>query len=113
MGAKIRRQITNTNTGTSCNSDKASQFMTPARIVLRLLIGQRDVWAYLHLLLKNDTLTSEICWTVKAITSHYSYKSCENVGNIFQFMFPDSHKHLHVLNGNLPIWLYLVLQHIL
>lgn len=45
---------------------------------------------YLHLLLKNDTLTSEICWTIKAITSNYSYKSCENVGNICQFMFPDS-----------------------
>jgi hypothetical protein len=33
MGANIRRQIINTNinTGTSCNSDKASQFMTPAK----------------------------------------------------------------------------------
>jgi hypothetical protein len=57
---------------------------------MRLLVGQRHVWAYLHLLLKNDTLTSDICWTINAITSHYSYKSCENVGNIFQFMFPDS-----------------------
>ena len=58
--------------------------------MLRLLVGQRHVWAYLHLLLKNDTLTSDICWTINAITSHYSYKSCENVGNIFQYMFPDS-----------------------
>ena len=48
------------------------------------------MWAYLHLLLKNDTLTSEMCWSIKAITSHYYYKSFGNVGNIFQFMFPDS-----------------------
>ena len=58
--------------------------------MLRLLVGQRLVLAYLHLLLTNDTLTSEICWTIKGITSHYSYKSCENVGHIFQLMFPDS-----------------------
>ena len=31
-----------------------------------------------------------MCWTIKAITSHYSYKSCKNVENIFHFMFPDS-----------------------
>ena len=38
-------------------------------------------------------------WTIKAITSHYSYKSCENIGNIFQSMFLNSliSKHLHVL----------------
>jgi hypothetical protein len=24
------------------------------------------------------------------MTSHYSYQSCKNIGNIFQFMFPDS-----------------------
>jgi hypothetical protein len=40
--------------------------------------------------LKKETLTADICWTIKAITSHYSYKSCKNIGNIFQFMFPDS-----------------------
>jgi hypothetical protein len=39
---------------------------------------------------KKETLTADICWTIKAITSHYSYKSCKNIGNMFQFMFPDS-----------------------
>lgn len=39
---------------------------------------------------KKDTLTAVMCWTIKAITSHYCYKSCENIGHIFQFMFLDS-----------------------
>ena len=42
---------------------------------------------------KKDTLTAAICWTIQAITSHYSNKFCKNIGNIgniFQFMFPDS-----------------------
>jgi len=38
---------------------------------------------------KNQTY-SRICWTIKTITSHYSNKSDKNIGNIFQFMFPDS-----------------------
>jgi hypothetical protein len=48
------------------------------------------VWAYLHLLPKQITLTAAICWTIKTITSYYSNKSCKNIGNIFQFTFPDS-----------------------
>ena len=59
-------------------------------MVLRLLVVQHHVWAYLHLLQKKDTHTAEICWTIKAITSHYSNKSCNNIGNMFQSMFPDS-----------------------
>jgi hypothetical protein len=39
---------------------------------------------------KKETLTADMCWTIKAITSHYSNKSCNNIGNIFQLMFPDS-----------------------
>lgn len=39
---------------------------------------------------KNETLTAELCWTIKVINSHYSYKSCEDAGKIFQFMFHDS-----------------------
>lgn len=38
----------------------------------------------------NPTLKAEICWAIKVATSHYSYKSCENAGAIFQAMFPDS-----------------------
>jgi hypothetical protein len=36
---------------------------------------------------KKETLTADMYWTTKAITSHYSNKSCNNIGNIFQFMF--------------------------
>lgn len=38
----------------------------------------------------NPTLKAEICWAIKVATSHYSFKSCENAGVIFQTMFPDS-----------------------
>ena len=58
--------------------------------MLHLLGVQDNVWAYLHLLLKRITLTAAMCWTIKTITSHYSNKSCKNIGNIFQLMFPDS-----------------------
>jgi hypothetical protein len=44
-------------------------------MVLRLLVVQHHVWAYLHLLLKKETLTADISWTIKAIISHYYYKS--------------------------------------
>ena len=43
-------------------------------MVLRLLVGQRHVWAYLHLLLKNDTLTSDICWTIINLDGHVIYR---------------------------------------
>ncbi|KAK7880781.1 hypothetical protein WMY93_032594 [Mugilogobius chulae] len=36
------------------------------------------------------TLRAEICWAVKVVTSQYSYKSCEDVGDVFRTMFPDS-----------------------
>ncbi|XP_030585845.1 uncharacterized protein LOC115780670 [Archocentrus centrarchus] len=38
----------------------------------------------------NSTLKAEICWAAKVVTSHYSYKSCENVGDVFRTMFSDS-----------------------
>lgn len=38
----------------------------------------------------NPTLKADICWTIKVVTSHYSYKSCEKAGDIFRTMFPDS-----------------------
>ena len=37
-----------------------------------------------------DTLKAEIIWTLKAVSSHYSYKSCEDNGKVFAAMFPDS-----------------------
>lgn len=38
----------------------------------------------------NPSLKAEICWAIKVVTSHYSYKSCEDVGDLFRAMFPDS-----------------------
>ena len=39
---------------------------------------------------KNDTLTSEIWWSLKVISSHYSCKSAAGINLLFQKMFPDS-----------------------
>jgi len=39
---------------------------------------------------KNDTLTSEIWWSLKVISFHYSYKSAAGINLLFQKMFPDS-----------------------
>ena len=36
---------------------------------------------------KNDVLSAEILWTLQTISAHYSYKSNEKVGKIFQAMF--------------------------
>jgi len=38
----------------------------------------------------NKSLTAEVLWTVKVMTSHYSYKSSDNVAALFGRMFPDS-----------------------
>ena len=39
---------------------------------------------------KNQVLKAEILWTLKTVTSHCSYKSNENVSDVFRSMFPDS-----------------------
>ena len=39
---------------------------------------------------KNEVLKAEIIWTMRTIMKHESYKSNENINNIFQSMFPDS-----------------------
>ena len=36
---------------------------------------------------KNDTLTSEIWWSLKVISSHYSYKSAAGINLLFQKIF--------------------------
>jgi hypothetical protein len=38
----------------------------------------------------NEVLAAEILWALKTVSSHYSYKSCEDTRLIFQRMFPDS-----------------------
>lgn len=37
-----------------------------------------------------ETLQAEVLWALKVLSSHYSFKSCEDVGYIFRHMFPDS-----------------------
>lgn len=39
---------------------------------------------------KNDVLTSEILWTLHTVSKHHSYKSNEDVADLFHYMFPDS-----------------------
>lgn len=51
------------------------------------------------LLGSNATLKAEICWTLKVITSHYSFKSSEDISSIFKFMFPDSKTAKHFACG--------------
>ena len=38
----------------------------------------------------DDTLRAEVIWTLKMNMSHYSYKSAEDSGSLFQAMFKDS-----------------------
>ena len=42
------------------------------------------------LVTKNDTLTAEILWCLKTVSSHYSYKSSESTDSLFKRMCPDS-----------------------
>jgi hypothetical protein len=37
-----------------------------------------------------DTLRSEILWTLKMVTSHFSFSSTKGMNELFRRMFPDS-----------------------
>ena len=37
-----------------------------------------------------ESLTAEVLWALKGVCVHYSYKSCENISDLFMHMFPDS-----------------------
>lgn len=39
---------------------------------------------------KNDILTAEVMWALKVANSHFSFKSSEDVSQLFRRMFPDS-----------------------
>lgn len=39
---------------------------------------------------KNDTLRSEIIWTIQTVVSYNSFKSNENVSKLLTSMFPES-----------------------
>ncbi|XP_033120808.1 uncharacterized protein LOC117119939 [Anneissia japonica] len=39
---------------------------------------------------KDDHWKAEILWSMKTVVDKYSYKSCENVSQVFQRMFPHS-----------------------
>jgi len=47
------------------------------------LIKQSDMTTFVG---RNESLTAEVLWTVKIVTSHY----CDNVAALFGRMFPDS-----------------------
>ena len=39
----------------------------------------------------NDSVDrSEIVWAMKVVMSHHSFRSCTDMGQTFQLMFPDS-----------------------
>ena len=50
------------------------------------------------LLGSNATLKAEI-WSLKVITNHYSFKSCEDISTIFKFMFPNCETGKHFACG--------------
>ena len=37
-----------------------------------------------------EMLAAEVLWALKVTTSHYSHHSCEEIGDTFRTMFPDS-----------------------
>ncbi len=39
---------------------------------------------------KEQVVRAEIIWALNVVKNHYSYKSCEDVREIFKVMFPDS-----------------------
>jgi len=39
---------------------------------------------------KKEVQTAEILWALKAVKSHYSYKSSEDINKLFKLMFTDS-----------------------
>ena len=41
-------------------------------------------------LTRNDSLTADMWWALKVNSSHFSYKSCEDINFLVQQMFPDS-----------------------
>lgn len=38
----------------------------------------------------NEHLSAEVLWSIKVVLAHYSFKSCEDIAQTFQRMFPDS-----------------------
>ena len=43
-----------------------------------------------HFVNRNEVLKSEILWTLQTVVTHCSYKSNENISEVFKAMFPDS-----------------------
>ena len=75
---------------TSCNSDKELLSMTQPKNGASSTSSTTSCVGLSSFVAKKDTHTGEICWTIKAMTSHYSCKSCKNIGINFHLMFPDS-----------------------
>ena len=47
----------------------------------------KNMMAYVS---SKETVTAEVLWALKVVLSHYSYKSCEDIAQLFQQMFADS-----------------------
>ena len=47
----------------------------------------KNMMSYLS---SKETVTAEVLWALKVVLSHYSYKSCEDIAQLFQRMFADS-----------------------
>ena len=43
-----------------------------------------------HLLLNANSLNAEILWALKVVLSHFSFRSCAELSELFQVMFSDS-----------------------
>ena len=43
-----------------------------------------------HLLLSANSLNAEILWALKVVLSHFSFRSCAELSELFQVMFSDS-----------------------
>ena len=47
----------------------------------------KNMMAYVS---SKETVTAEVLWALKVVLSHYSYKSCENIAQLFRQVFADS-----------------------
>jgi hypothetical protein len=43
-----------------------------------------------HCSMETASLTGEVLWAMKCVKSHYSYKSCEDINDLFRRIFHDS-----------------------
>ena len=62
----------------SQSSSSSSSIMTPRQMSLTSLVKKKNV------------TEAEIRWMLKCVSSKYSKRSCDDIADVFQAMFPDS-----------------------